>query len=184
MYATQELRDEHEGIRIALAVLDHLADEAEAGRSVSADDIEQIVDFLRTFADRCHHGKEEDLLLPALERAGIPREDGPIGVMLADHDEGRTHIRAMSESIAGLREDAPGAKAAFASAARGYAQLLNEHIMKENSVLFVMAEQNLSPEEHTRLAEGFEQIEQERIGPGVHEQYHALLHRLQDKYLQ
>jgi hemerythrin-like domain-containing protein len=183
MYATQELRDEHEGIKIALAVLDHLADEAEAGRAVSTDDIEQIVDFLKTFADRCHHGKEEDLLFPALEAVGIPREGGPIGVMLADHDEGRAHIRAMSESIVGLREDAPAAREAFAAAARGYAQLLSQHIEKENGILFVMAEQHLSPEEHARLAKGFEQIEEERIGPGVHEQYHALLHRLQEKYL-
>ncbi len=183
MYATQDLRDEHEGIKVALAVLDHIAGEIEAGRAVSSDDLEQIVDFLKTFADRCHHGKEEDLLFPALEAAGVPRESGPIGVMLADHSQGREYLRAMSDALAGVREQSPEDTKAFALAAREYARLLGNHIMKENNVLFVMAEQRLSSAEHERLAKGFEEIEQERIGPGVHERYHEMLHRLSDKYL-
>lgn len=179
MYATQDLRDEHEGIKVALAVLDHLANEIEANRPVSLDDLAQIVDFLKTFADRCHHGKEEDLLFPALEAVGVPRENGPIGVMLADHDLGRGFIRAMGEALAGNPVD----RKAFAVAAHWYAQLLTNHIEKENNLLFVMAERQLSPEEHARLAEGFERMEQERIGPGVHERYHAMLKRLEDQYL-
>lgn len=183
MYATQELRDEHEGIMTALAVLDRLANEIEAGRTVSIDDLEQIVDFLKTFADRCHHGKEEDLLFPALERAGIPKENGPIGVMLTDHTHGREYIRAMSDALAGMREGKPDSGPAFASAAHGYVRLLSSHIEKENQVLFVMAERVLPPEEHDRLAKEFECVEQERIGPGVHERYHALLDRLRQEYL-
>lgn len=183
MYATQDLRDEHEGIKVALAVLGKLADELEAGRAVNMDDLEQIVDFLKTFADRCHHGKEEDLLFPALEAAGVQKEHGPIGVMLADHAEAREHIKAMNDSLAGAREGASDDRKKFATAARGYTRLLNDHIEKENTVLFVMAEQRLSAEEHARLAEGFEKIEQERIGPGVHERYHAMLDRLSEEYL-
>ncbi|MBP6964949.1 MAG: hemerythrin domain-containing protein [Armatimonadetes bacterium] len=183
MYATQDLRDEHEGIKVALAVLDRLAGRIEADDRKVLDDVEQIVDFLKTFADRCHHGKEEDLLFPALESAGVPRENGPIGVMLAEHTGGREYIRAMGDALRGLREGASGAASAFADAAHGYARLLGEHIEKENDVLFTIAESRLTPEQHARLAEGFEQIEQERIGPGVHERYHALLDRLRDTYL-
>jgi len=182
-YATQELRDEHEGIKVAIAVLDRLAEDLESGRTVEVDDLDGLVDFLRTFADRCHHGKEEDLLFPALENAGIPREGGPIGVMLTDHTHGREFIRAMGDALPGLHDGDPNARQAFASAAHGYARLLTEHIEKENNCLFGMAEQHLSQEEHAELAEGFERIEQERIGPGVHERYHALLDRLRDKYL-
>ncbi len=183
MYATQDLRNEHEGIKMALAVLDRLANEIEADRAVSLDDLEQIVDFLKTFVDRCHHGKEEDLLFPALEAAGVPKENGPIGAMLADHTRGREYVRAMNDALAGVGAGAPADRKAFAVAAQGYARLLSDHIEKENNVLFVMAERQLPPEEHTRLAEGFERIEQERIGPGVHERYHSMLDRLHDKYL-
>ncbi len=179
MYATQDLRDEHEGIKVALTVLERLAKEIEANRPVSLDDLGQIVDFLKMFADRCHHGKEEDLLFPALEAAGVPRENGPIGAMLADHTQGREYIRAMNDALTGIPVD----RKAFAVAAHGYTQLLTNHIEKENNVLFVMAERQLSPEEHATLAEGFERIERERIGPGVHERYHAMLKRLEDEYL-
>lgn len=183
MYATQDLRDEHEGIKIALAVLDRLANDLEAGKTVDTGDAEELVDFLRTFADRCHHGKEEDLLFPSLEKAGIPKEGGPIGVMLTEHTHGRDYIKAMSEALPMLRQNDPAARSQFASAAHGYAQLLRDHIAKENTVLFNMAEKFLPPEEHTRLKEGFDRIEEERIGPGVHERYHAMLDRLRDKYL-
>mgnify|MGYP002682374046 CR=1 FL=1 len=183
MYATQELRNEHEGIRVALAVLERMADSTERGVAPDLNDADRILEFLQTFADKCHHGKEEDLLFPAMERAGVPREHGPIGVMLTDHEHGREHIKAMVQALAGLRSGDSDAPAAFAAAARGYVQVLSNHINKENNVLFVMAEQNLPPEEHARLAEGFEKIEQERIGPGVHESYHALLEELSAKYL-
>lgn len=183
MYATQELRNEHEGIRVALAVLEKMADDAEAGGTPNLNDADRILDFLRTFADKCHHGKEEDLLFPALEKAGVSRDQGPIGVMLIDHEHGREHIKAMVQALAGLHSGDSDSPVAFAAAARGYVQVLSSHINKENNVLFVMAEQHLSPEEHARLAEGFEKIEQERIGPGVHESFHALLDELSAKYL-
>jgi len=183
MYATEILRNEHEGIKIAISVLDRMADEIEAGRTVDLDDVDKLLDFLRTFVDRCHHGKEEDLLFPALEAAGIPREMGPIGVMLSEHSHGRAHIRNMVDALAGLREGDPEAPKAFAAAAHGYVRILTGHINKENNILFAMAEHQLLPHKHEELAKGFDQIEHERIGPGVHEQYHALLDRLSREYL-
>ena len=183
MYATKDLRDEHEGIKIAIAVLDRLASDLKAGKMEVVDDAEQLIDFLKTFADRCHHGKEEDLLFPAMEKAGFPREGGPIGVMLAEHKQGRDYIRIMNDSLPGLHEGDAKAISEFADAAHGYASLLSSHIEKENDVLFVMAEKSLPSAEHERLVEGFECMEQERIGPGVHERYHAMLNRLEAKYL-
>ncbi len=183
MNATDDLRNEHEGIKVALAVLDRLAGDLEAGRGADVDDVDAIIDFLRTFADRCHHGKEEDLLFPAMEKAGVPREGGPIGVMLTEHTHGREFIRAMADSLPGLRAGDPDARRTFAQAAHGYVRLLNDHIRKENDVLFTMADRHIPQEEQASLTEGFERIEQERIGPGVHERYHAMLDRLRDRYL-
>lgn len=184
MYATQDLRNEHEGVKVALAVLDYFSNEIRTERVINLGDLELLIDFLKTFVDRCHHGKEEDLLFPALEKAGIPRENGAIDVMLADHTQGREYIRIMNEAIPGLREGDPESQSTFVSAARGYSCLLHNHIVKENEVLFVMAEQNLTPQVHEELVIGFDKIEQERIGPGVHERYHALLDRLSNEYLE
>ena len=82
-----------------------------------------------------------------------------------------------------MRESTPVDRKSFAVAAHGYARLLRDHIEKENNVLFVMAERHLSPEEHAMLSKGFDEIEQQRIGPGVHERYHEMLDRLQRDYL-
>lgn len=182
MYATQDLRDEHESIRIALAIIDSLANDVEAGKGVEYNDAEDLLEFLKTFADRCHHGKEEDLLFPALETAGVPNDGGPIGVMLAEHTLGRGYIRAMGEALADMRQNELLSAAAYAAAAHGYVRLLRDHIEKENNILFTMAERLLSSEIHEQLADGFERIEQERIGPGVHEKYHAMLERFRIKY--
>jgi hypothetical protein len=54
--------------------------------------------FFRNFADRCHHSKEEDELFPKMVEHGIPKEGGPIGVMLMEHDQGRAFVRGMSEA--------------------------------------------------------------------------------------
>ncbi len=183
MYATQQLRDEHEGIKVVLDVLEHLGREMALGHPVETDALAQIVDFLRTFADRCHHGKEEALLFPALEAVGLPRDGGPIGVMLADHTEGRMHIRAMVDALARLQAG-DDAGAAFADHALAYVRLLRAHIEKENQVLFVMAERLLPAKVHATLTAEFDRVEAEQIGPGVHERYHALIHELQERYLQ
>lgn len=184
MFATEDLRNEHEGIKVALEALRQMALEVQSEWVVSNVDLEQIIDFLKVFVDRCHHGKEEDLLFPALEMVGVAKENGPIGVMLAEHSQGREYIRAMSKALAGVIKGIPADRRAFVAAAQGYVQLLSNHIEKENNVLFVMAERLLSPVTHERLLKGFELIELERIGPGVHERYHLLLDQLRDKYPQ
>ena len=181
MYATQQLRDEHEGIRVMLSVLEHLAGELQQGATVDAGDLASILDFLRTFADKCHHGKEEELLFPALAVAGLPEHSGPIAVMLSEHTQGRAFIRGMGKALAQLPDTA--ARLTFAENALGYVHLLRAHIEKENQVLFMMAEMRLPAAEHARLLEAFERIETERIGAGKHEQFPALLHALRDRYL-
>jgi hemerythrin-like domain-containing protein len=183
MTATEDLRNEHEGIRLMLRILAAVAEKVKKGASVPAGDLEAMADFLSGFADRCHHGKEEDHLFPSLEAAGVLREGGPIGVMLAEHAKGRSFIADLKEGIAGLEAGRRDAPEKFVSAAQGYVDLLTRHITKENEVLFPMAEARLDPGQHAALLEAFEQLEQERIGPGKHEEFHRLLQRLNRTYL-
>ena len=185
MNAIEQLRAEHEGILTMLRILERICERMISGNRADTGHLDQIVEFLQVFADRCHHGKEEDILFPALERAGIPREGGPIGVMLSDHDHGREYIRAMREALEELKKggDGTGGAEEFARAARGYIELLRGHITKENDVLFVMAEKKLSGEELARLFDSFEILEREKIGEGKHEAFHRLLDDLGRLYL-
>jgi hemerythrin-like domain-containing protein len=83
MRPTEELRAEHDGILVMLKILERVSGQLTSPSTVELKHLDQILEFLKVFVDRCHHGKEEDILFPALEEAGIPRRGGPIGVMLA-----------------------------------------------------------------------------------------------------
>lgn len=177
MLATDELKAEHQGILVMLRVLEQLAVRAQSGQEMDAGDAAKVIEFFKVFADKCHHGKEEQLLFPALEQAGVPRQGGPVGVMLHEHDLGRGFIKEMGDALTA------GDMPAFAHAARDYIALLSDHIKKEDTILFKMADQVLSPEKQKELRQGFDDLERDHMGAGVHEAFHAMMDQLGAKYL-
>src|SRR3972149_9067192 len=98
MFSTENLQQEHRVIERVLHSLETAAKKLEEGKSVSPDTFDKFVDFIRNFADSCHHGKEEENLFPVLEKFGVPKE-GPIGVMLLEHDQGRSFVKGLSEAV-------------------------------------------------------------------------------------
>lgn len=175
------LKTEHRAIENALEILDRIAGEIGTAAG-AADDAAGLIDFLKTFADACHHGKEEDLLFPVLEEIGVSKKGGPIGVMLAEHDQGRAHIAGMHQvlaDLAGGRADAPDR---FRQHAASYVALLRAHIQKEEKVLFEIAARGLSKVRLSHLGDAFNDFERRRMGDGTHERYHRLLDRLGARY--
>ena len=81
--ASEELRCEHELIKKALNLLEDIASGIVQKVKPDVSDLTELINFVIVFADKCHHGKEEDLYFPSLEEAGIPNHGGPIGVMLS-----------------------------------------------------------------------------------------------------
>jgi len=176
--ATEVLRKEHDAILSMLEATEEVARRWDAGERVEPEILDGLLEFFRLFADRCHHGKEEELLFPLLEQKGMPRSGGPIGVMLSEHEEGRALVRQMAEAAAEYRQGVADAGQRWAAAAKQYIALLREHIAKENNILFVMAERMLTPEEQGTLATSFEKVEIERMGAGTHERLHAQMDQL------
>jgi hemerythrin-like domain-containing protein len=175
--AIEDLRHEHEAILSALTILDGITARLEKGTAVEADDLLGFIGFLTEFADKCHHGKEEGILFPALAKAGIPQKGGPIGMMLAEHAQGRELIRTMKGAV-GKTPEFPK----FAQAAAEYSNLLRNHIRKENTALFSAAENVLTASQLEKIFESFEEHEEKVIGHGRHEQLHELLKGLRSKY--
>jgi hemerythrin-like domain-containing protein len=176
--ATDTLREEHEAILEMLDVAEETARNLHRRHPVPPETLSGLLEFLCTFADRCHHGKEEEHLFPLLERKGVPRSGGPVGVMLSEHEQGRALIRQMSDAAAGYAAGQTAAGLRWADAALVYVELLRAHIAKENNILFVMADRLLTGTEHEELSEAFERVEQERLGPGTHQRMHVLMSRL------
>jgi hemerythrin-like domain-containing protein len=183
MTAIEELQSEHEGIRLMLRILEEICGRLEKGEMVPADHLGKILEFFQVFADRCHHEKEERYLFPALERQGIPREGGPVGVMLQEHDAGRRFIQGMAGALERYPREGAAAAIPFAENARQYIELLEAHIAKENTVLFPMATNILGERVQEGLAADFDRVETERIGSGRHAEFHELLETLKGIYL-
>ena len=146
------LMDEHQLILRVLGALAGLADQAEAGAAIDREEIGRFATFFREFADRQHHGKEEDRLFTAMEQAGMPREGGPIAVMLYEHDEGRGHVRALAELAGGRGALTDAERAGLVGHARAFIPLLAAHIAKEDNVLYPMARRVLDSEAFQRLS--------------------------------
>ena len=168
---------EHEAILFALKILSNINRKLETATSVGSTDLSDFVGFLKELADKCHHGKEEGLLFPALAASVVQEAVRPFGMLLKQHAEGRRWMAEMSAAIEPVLS-------AFACirAAHGYTELLRAHIDKENDVLFPMAERVLSPERLESLNEAFEEHESKAIGQGRHEELHARIKSLKSKY--
>lgn len=184
MTATEDLKAEHDGIRLMLQVLNKICEILESGKSADPAHLERIIEFLTVFVDRCHHGKEEDFLFPELEKEDIAKRDGLVGVLLAEHEEGRGFVKKMAEAMEKIiKGEGSVGFFPFKENSRKYTELLSRHIDKENNILFPLADKGLSKEMQNRLKESFDNLEKKRIGIGKHEEFHSLLSELKKIYL-
>jgi hemerythrin-like domain-containing protein len=182
MKATQQLKAEHEGINLMLGILDEICGRIESDKTVNLQHVEGILEFLRVFVDQCHHGKEEEILFPVLESVGIPKDGGPIGQMLIEHEQGRHLVGEMTRTLpTGTTEEWASARS-FCETSRKYIDLLTQHILKENQMLFEMADARLSEIQQEKIFDEFENLEEEKIGLGRHEEFHKLLDELAGIY--
>jgi hemerythrin-like domain-containing protein len=173
--ATELLRHDHDAILKMLEATEVVAGRLDQGQHVREEILQNLLEFFSLFADKCHHGKEEALLFPMLEKKGIAVAGGPIGVMLAEHEQGRALIKQMSDAVAAYPLSPADAGRRWSTAARGYAELLRSHIFKENNILFMMAERALTPQESSALVAQFDKLEIEKMGAGTHERLHAMM---------
>ena len=173
--ASEELRCEHELIKTALNLLEDIASGIVQKVNPDVSDLTELINFVIVFADKCHHGKEEDLYFPSLEEAGIPNHGGPIGVMLSEHDQGRKYIREMKENISGQNSDLQ----VFADAAFAYVALMRNHIEKENNILQDLTYVAVLND----LLIRFKEHENKVMNSEKHEEFYALIERLSQKYL-
>ena len=178
MTPTEILKHEHDVILLVLEAVEREARAIRHAGCADAERVEKMLDFIRNFADRCHHAKEEKLLFVRIQQRGIPRDGGPIGTMLAEHEAGRAHVRAVAEGLPKAAQGDPQAAQAVVDNLMGYVRLLRAHIDKENNVLYPMGDRVLTEEDQCSLAAAFAQVETEEMGTGVHEKYHKLAHDL------
>ncbi|WP_372881977.1 hemerythrin domain-containing protein [Psychromonas sp.] len=185
MNAINELKNEHAAVKMTLTVLDRMISrlEREPDQKI-VEHLDQLVGFFQVFVDKCHHGKEEDILFPALVKLGVNRDGGPIGEMLSEHEQGRGYIKGLKEAVEKIKKGQASGVVEAAENATSYIELLNNHIEKEEKVLFQIGEEGFSEAEQAALYAAFEKLEEEKIGIGKHEELHQLLDGLKGIYLE
>jgi hemerythrin-like domain-containing protein len=134
--------------------------------------------FFRDFADACHHGKEEDLLFRRMMERGFPRETGPLAVMFHEHVLGRARVATLREL-----SQAEGPLAAVevqlaVESSQAFIELLRAHILKEDGILYPMAERLLSGPELDALETDFDKLQKGMQADGSLDRLHALADRL------
>lgn len=182
MNSINVLKEEHEKITEMLNILDEINERIRSGIEVDPHHLEKVLEFLKIFADKCHHGKEEGILFPTMEKYGIPRA-GPIGVMLMEHELGREYVSEMAEAVERYGAGDIETLDIFRENAKEYVELLKQHIDKENNILYRIAEMHIPKDEDEKLLERFEKLEYEKIGPERHEELLHILEMLSAIYL-
>lgn len=180
MLPTGILEQEHDVILKMIKIIRTLSGKIEETEQKTLKD---IIDFIRTFADHCHHAKEEKILYVEAEKHGIPNEGGPIGMMLVEHDEGRRYVKGMDEALQKVGKGDKKAAKQYKENALQFADLLEQHIDKENQILYPMINMHLPAKLQEAILKRFEQMEKEAVGEGVHHKFHQLVEEMEKKYL-
>jgi len=183
MKATQQLKEEHEEIKILLNIMEKISKEVGGGKILNTEHFGKILEFVKGFADKNHHGKEETILFPAMQAKGISLKGGPIGVMIHEHDLGRDFIKSLTQSFEAYKLNITAGTLQMFASMLNYVNLLRSHIEKENNILFNMADKVLNEQEQDELFSEYEKIESEVVGKNKMDEYRKLLKELKSLYL-
>ena len=180
--ATQVLREEHVWILEVAGVLERVVEAEAETESLDVDAAEKCVQFIRLFADACHHGKEEDLLFTELENVGMSRESGPVAVMLEEHRLGREFVNKMRQALDELASGDGDPVRAFVNAAYGYVDLIRGHIMKEDHVLFDIADRVVDGPACRNLCTAYDRVCSQQFEGCTKAQLEQLAGELRQRY--
>jgi len=174
---TDILEEEHKIIQKVIAAMAVGVEVLETGKDVKADTIRNIVEFMRTFGDKCHHGKEEVHLFPLLGQRGVPMHGCPLAVLIHEHEMGRALVKELASAGDAYEKKDSSAKEALIKSLKGLVKLYPDHIWKEDYLLFPMTNKVLSEEDQKDLYEKFEEVEMS-IGKDTHERLEKIAEKL------
>ena len=149
----------------------------------AAESVQKAIRYFSEFADACHNQKEEQHLFPRLSAAGIPRQGGPLAVMLMEHERSKQLLAEFCDlgnryvaGDAAVTED-------LVKVFLEYSALLKSHYWKENDILYPMGRKVLGPEEDAAIVKGIEELEAE-LGADTRKTYQKLAREITEGMLE
>lgn len=150
---TQILSNEHQNILKVVKAVVKECDVFESENNLDKAFFTKAIGFIKNYADKFHHAKEEDILFVELCKDTVQMHCNPIPQMLFEHDLGRKFVKNMEDGLEGNESKK------VMENARGYAQMIQEHIFKEDNILYPMADEALSAEIQQSMLDRFKQAE-------------------------
>ena len=172
------LAREHRLIERVLDALGRIADEARRTRQLNGPAAELAIRFLRDFADRTHHLKEERILFPAIAAQGHFPGCG----LISEHQEGRERVSRLADAARRAMNGDEKATRLFVRMARSFVSFLRDHIAKEDECLADVVNATFSGDGHERLLEQFDEVERREVGEGSFERFEAMAQELEARY--
>ncbi len=176
---TQVMVDEHQLILRMIALVEKNTALMEQGRFRNWQFFLDAVDFIRNYADRFHHAKEEDVLFVELINNGMPEKQSPIEAMHMEHDQGRAFVRGLEAAAEKAQNGETGQIPLIAENAKGYAELLRGHIDKEDTILYPLAERILPEEVRYGMLEAYERAA--ATTPELEKKYRRLVEKYEQQ---
>jgi len=184
MKSIELLVNEHKNIKRMLAVVKEISYRIYKHEAVALDDFDLMIDFIRNYADKHHHEKEENILFDEMgKELGEAIVDGPLLAMFSEHDLGRMYISNLEEAVNDVKDGEERRKIDIITNARAYADLLDRHIDKEDNTIYVFGENKLSEESLNFVENEMMKVESEAKIKNIQNKYLELLEKLEEKYL-
>jgi len=171
---------EHRLIEKMIAVMKEHLKAIEEQSHIPSGFIEATVDFIRTYADRCHHGKEEDILFRELKKKSMsPQHKRTMEELIEEHVWGRNTTKALLESYTSYRHGNAESLSGVIAHLKELIDFYPVHIEKEDRHFFRPVMEYFTQEERdAMLEEGFE-FDQKLI----HEKYRDIVENAEITFL-
>jgi hemerythrin-like domain-containing protein len=184
MRITEELRTEHDGMNLALQILDILCNSIISKKTFPKKDVAFLLEYFDIVSNKCHHKKEENVLIPALKNTYLSKNSNYVSTLLLEHQIDGELIYKLDKYASDIVEhDTLSATSLFISHAHEYIDLLDSHMLKENSILFKFADEYCTEQQCNKMLKDFKKIEEDTIGIQKYGFFQTSLTELRDKYL-
>lgn len=183
MNSVQIMMEEHQNILRMVKVIRKACFLIFEKKIMNEQDFEQMIDFIRSYSDKHHHGKEEKIMFKQMqERLGHIGKNLITHGMLVEHDLGRLHIQELVAAINRVKAGDEESYLDVIANAISYTHLIERHIKKEDELIYPFGEKNLGQEVMAKINAETEEFEANAQKAGIQDKYLNLLSDLERKY--
>jgi hemerythrin-like domain-containing protein len=184
MDAIELMMEEHKNIKRGLAVIRKMCISVLNGKEVPQEDFKKIIEFVRNYADKHHHNKEEEILFKKMmSEMGEKLVSAPLAGMLTEHDFGRLFIKSLEDALDRVKKGDADSRVDIIANAIGYTDLLNRHIDKEDKVIYTFAKRSLKEEALQDVNAKCAEVEKTAEASNLQRSYVDTIKQLEDKWM-